>query len=329
MPFISIITPVYKVEKYLERCIKSILEQDFRDFELILIDDGSPDKCPEICDYFAEIDNRVHVFHKSNGGVSSARNHGLQYATGSYIWFVDSDDRIGKNALGFLYEIIQRNSADLYVLNSKITDKFCGKIEELFEKYYFRYHLGFEAWNKIYKKEIIKQYNILFDEEEKIGEDLLFNISYYTHIQNGILHINNEIYFYENRIGSAMSTNYYHRIYQQLRLFEKIEKKLLGIVTDEVLVYLFLMHLISGIVQSGKGRFSAESFSKIDFKRYRNWIIQIPKIKHKFFLNENASVFGKVRVNLFVFFMNVRKYRLAGKVMGLKWRKKYINNVRW
>ena len=94
-PVLSIIVPVYNVEKYLARCIDSILAQTFTDFELILVDDGSTDNSGEICDEYAGKDPRIIVIHKENGGVSSARNHGLDIARGEYITFVDSDDQIG------------------------------------------------------------------------------------------------------------------------------------------------------------------------------------------------------------------------------------------
>ena len=92
MPFFSIIVPVYKVEKYLNQCVSSILEQDFKDFELILVDDGSPDGCPAICDELAITDERIKVIHKINGGLSDARNAGLAIASGDYVIFLDSDD---------------------------------------------------------------------------------------------------------------------------------------------------------------------------------------------------------------------------------------------
>ena len=91
---VSIIVPIYNVEKYLPRCIESILAQTFTDFELILVDDGSPDRCGEICDYYKKKDKRVKVIHKENGGLSSARNAGINIAIGDYIGFVDSDDYI-------------------------------------------------------------------------------------------------------------------------------------------------------------------------------------------------------------------------------------------
>ena len=93
-PLLSIIVPVYNVEKYIERCIKSILNQSFTNFELILVDDGSPDNCGKICDEYKKKDSRIKVIHKKNGGLSDARNAGLNIATGKYIGFVDSDDII-------------------------------------------------------------------------------------------------------------------------------------------------------------------------------------------------------------------------------------------
>lgn len=100
----SIIVPVYKVEKYLERCVESIINQTFEDFELILIDDGSPDRCGAICDEYAAEDERIKVIHQKNQGVSVARNAGLDVATGDYICFVDSDDWIELDCLKTVYD---------------------------------------------------------------------------------------------------------------------------------------------------------------------------------------------------------------------------------
>ena len=100
MPKFSIIVPVYDVEDYIEKCINSILSQSYGDFELILVDDGSPDNCPAICDSYSKKDKRIIVIHKNNGGLSSARNSGLAVAQGEYCWMIDSDDYISPDALG-------------------------------------------------------------------------------------------------------------------------------------------------------------------------------------------------------------------------------------
>lgn len=112
-PAISIIVPVFKVEKYLSECVDSILKQSFRDFELLLVDDGSPDKCPLLCDNYAQQDDRIAVLHKKNGGLSSARNYALDYANGKYIIFVDSDDKLAQNSLEALYNEITATNADI------------------------------------------------------------------------------------------------------------------------------------------------------------------------------------------------------------------------
>lgn len=114
---LSIIVPVYKVEPYIRRCIDSILTQTFRDFEVILVDDGSPDNCPAICDEYAEKDSRVRVIHKKNGGISDARNAGLDVAQGEYIGFVDSDDFIHPQMYEIMLRVIQKSSADLLQCN--------------------------------------------------------------------------------------------------------------------------------------------------------------------------------------------------------------------
>ena len=104
---ISVIVPIYKVEKYLRRCVDSILNQSYTDFELLLIDDGSPDNCPQICDEYARRDDRVRVFHKPNGGLSDARNYGIDRMKGDYVSFIDSDDYVGPDYLKILMDLIK------------------------------------------------------------------------------------------------------------------------------------------------------------------------------------------------------------------------------
>lgn len=186
MPVFSIIVPVYKTEQYIEKCVTSILNQTYKDFELILIDDGSPDRCPQMCDEYQKLDPRVKVIHKKNGGVSSARNCGLEIASGMFVWFVDSDDYIEPFSLQQLYEAQKEKKADLYVFNTQQIYSFhTADINQFFEKYYFTYVLGFGPWNKLYRRKIIQKNHLKFDEQETIGEDLLFNINYYKAIFRG------------------------------------------------------------------------------------------------------------------------------------------------
>ena len=113
MPEISVIVPVYKVEKYLKRCVNSILNQDFEDYEIILVDDGSPDGCPAICDEYAKLYAKISVIHKKNGGLSDARNIAVAQSKGEYIVFIDSDDYVDSNHLSSLWDAMVKNDADM------------------------------------------------------------------------------------------------------------------------------------------------------------------------------------------------------------------------
>lgn len=124
MPEISVIVPVYKVEKYLDRCIESIVNQTYPDFELILVDDGSPDGSPILCDKWAEKDSRVHVIHKKNGGASSARNAGLKIAKGRWIAFADSDDWLDRTALKTLYDLANQYNVPMAIGGMRVVQKY-------------------------------------------------------------------------------------------------------------------------------------------------------------------------------------------------------------
>jgi glycosyltransferase involved in cell wall biosynthesis len=116
MPFLSIIVPIYNIEKYLPQCIESILRQSFNDFEIILVDDGSPDNCPSICDYYATLDNRIKVIHKKNGGLSDARNAGIDVASGEYLLFIDGDDYMKELSLEKIMQVLKGNTIDIDML---------------------------------------------------------------------------------------------------------------------------------------------------------------------------------------------------------------------
>ena len=124
MPEISVIVPVYKAEQYLERCVKSILEQTYQNFELILVDDGSPDGSPILCDKWAEKDSRVHVIHKENGGASSARNAGLKIAKGNWIAFADSDDWLDRTALKTLYDLANQYNVPMAIGGMRVVQEY-------------------------------------------------------------------------------------------------------------------------------------------------------------------------------------------------------------
>ena len=295
-PLVSIIVPVYKVEEYLDECIESLVNQTYRNIEIILVDDGSPDNCPKMCDDWVARDDRIKVIHKSNSGVSSARNEGLNVANGAWIWFVDSDDTVSITALEKLTKYV--DDVDLVVFNAKV-DKLYVKDKNFFDDYYFKYQFGFEPWNKLYKKSIIENNNLKFDTQETIGEDLLFNITYYQYANTYKFTIL-KYYNYRVREDSAMQSNNEMRIEQQLRLYAKIYKIYKEKLDERTLAQLYIMHLISGINQCGKQNIDDEKIKLIEdsVKKY-NFNKQVFKEAVSSFLDcENASFLGRIRTTI-------------------------------
>lgn len=208
-PLISVIVPVYKVEKYLDRCVESIVNQTYKNLEIILVDDGSPDNCPAMCDAWAEKDSRIRVIHKENGGVSSARNMGLDIATGDYIGFVDSDDYVSHQMLNAMLQNAIENCSDVVANlidkkdNHASSNEVITKNEavaELIKGEWFRPCV----WAKLYKSSVIG--TMRFDEHTAIGEDYYFNYLVFSKIDS-LSTIDIEAYYYniENE-GSATAT---------------------------------------------------------------------------------------------------------------------------
>lgn len=214
-PMVSVIVPIYNVEKYLKRCIDSILNQTYKNLEIILIDDGSPDKCPEICDEYAQEDDRVIVIHKENGGVSSARNAGLDIAKGEYIGFVDPDDYINYDMYSTMVKKMELFECDAVICGfcqvSEKENKIIRKdslenkivsVEECFKELFGFSGLAIKpvVWNKLFKRDIIS--DLRFCEDIEISEDLLFCVEYLLNCDKIALL---EGAFYNNflRLGSA------------------------------------------------------------------------------------------------------------------------------
>lgn len=213
-PVLSIIVPVYNVEQYLPRCIDSILTQTFQDFELILVDDGSPDRCGEICDEYAKKDSRIIVIHQANKGVSTARNRGLDIAKGDYISFIDSDDQIGTNST---YEenlkILQSNpqidilqipvytiSTQNEINKSTPAPQFINDKKEIFLNWYTGKLIRGYVWDKIFKKDIFN--TIRFPTDMQLAEDA-FCIVDFTKTINCLYISNLGCYLYYHRKDSA------------------------------------------------------------------------------------------------------------------------------
>lgn len=241
-PKISVIVPVYNVEKYLCSCIDSILAQTFTDFELLLIDDGSRDKSGEICDEYANKDCRVKVFHKENGGVSSARNLGIDESKGKYLFFVDSDDIISSFYIEMFVNYIKKNDSVCVVCKytnrlsllknqiDSIKTKEMTSSEFLDEIWISEGKLDGYLWNKMFKRKILIDLNIRFDEKVSIWEDMLFVVEYFVNIST-VVFVDAVLYYYRDTMNSAV---------KQHGTSKKIEKifvclKMLRLDNDSIL----------------------------------------------------------------------------------------------
>ena len=214
-PKISVIVPIYNVEKYLEKCISSLLDQSFTDFELILVNDGSPDNCGKICDKFKEKDSRITVLHLENGGVCRARNKGMELATGDFYVFVDSDDWVEKDYLKDFVDHIEDDETLIIQDCNRDNDEksethffgFQNKsfvLKEDFGKLFHEnahYVPGGYPWNKLYSAKIIKENNLQFDPAIKLADDEKWNFEYLVHIKK-LKFVENANYHYIYNPGS-------------------------------------------------------------------------------------------------------------------------------
>lgn len=215
MAKVSIIVPIYKVEAYLNKCVDSILAQTFTDFELILVDDGSPDNCPQICDDYAKKDPRIHVIHKKNGGLSDARNAGIDWAFANsdseWLAFVDSDDWIGSTYLEKLYAVCVDNNADIGVCDFHVVNESYEVLEDVhdfpsetvYDKkqimnlLYYNWRVA-AAWCKIYRKSVFD--GIRYDVGKLHEDEFIIHKLFFA--SNRTVFMNDRLYYYLLRSNS-------------------------------------------------------------------------------------------------------------------------------
>ena len=252
MAKISIIIPVYNVEKYIRACLDSILNQTFQDFEVILVDDGTPDNSGAICDEYAAADSRFKVFHKKNGGVSSARNLGIEKASGEWITFVDADDTISQNCLDICYQHIIENNIDLLQFN--FTREKNSYNEEYIRCNNIMNHISFLdkphkvciAGNVI-KRDVITRNNIRFREGMKLAEDQSF-VLHVIKNSSAIISIPNKLYYYRPNNESATHTAKISDIIKssEILLSEKIKHPEFTHQIDNTIIGFMIEAIVSG-----------------------------------------------------------------------------------
>jgi glycosyltransferase involved in cell wall biosynthesis len=253
---ISVIVPVYKVEKYLEKCVDSIVRQTYHNIEIILVDDGSPDTCPQLCDEWEKRDSRIKVIHKENGGLSSARNAGLDIVKGAYIVFVDSDDYIADNMVERLYSALKEHNADMslcgftYIdesnqpvedMNSKLhtsDEVISGReaVKLLLSKYNWYYTI---AWCKLYRTELFQDIRFPVG---KIHEDEFISHLIFDKCKK-VSCISDRLYFYLQREDSIMGKNFNRLNIRELDAVEAFVRRALfleSVGINEQIKYYYL-----------------------------------------------------------------------------------------
>ena len=275
-PKVSVIVPVYNTEKYLKRCLDSLMGQTLKDLEIILVDDGSKEPCALLCDEFAQKDSRIKVIHKANAGAGFARNAGLAVATGEYIGFVDSDDFVDLQMYEKLYEAAVHYDADLVLSGvCYVSDNAGSEAQEYFTKTYFtedtifekegiqklllgivgalphekddsRY--GLSVWKNLFRNSVIQENEILFlSEREVVSEDTIYMVDYIRYITRAV-GVPGSYYHYCHN-GSSISKSYNPRRIDGLPVFFRELEKHVANYTCEEAYEIYLKRLTQGFVR--------------------------------------------------------------------------------
>ena len=290
---ITVIVPVYNVEKYLRKCIDSILNQTYTNLEIILVDDGSPDNCGQICDEYAQNDGRIKVIHKTNGGLSDTRNNGIDNSLGKYITFVDSDDYIETQYVQKLYDAIQVNNTKISQCNITIINDNgeilerkgyenilikAGKemLEELYGEHWIE---NVVAWNKMYARELFKELRYPIG---KIHEDEFTTYKVLYNVDN-IAIVNDYLYNYRKNENSITERKFNLKRLDILDAFEcrmkffieKNESKLY-----EITLVTYLQKIKECYIKTKKFIKDSEGAQKELVKKYRENYVKILKFKN-------------------------------------------------
>lgn len=268
---ISIIVPIYKVEKYIRECIDSILAQTYSDIEIVLVDDGSPDNCPAICDEYAKSDCRVKVVHKENGGLMSARQAGLRASTGEYIGFVDGDDSIESDMYQKFADAIKQYQPDIalcefyydypnevvksiqnlpepYFTKAEMEEKIYPTM--LFRNTYYQFGINPCCWSKVFKKELLEK--VLYDvtPKVKIGEDAAFSYPCLLEAES-LAYVDKYLYHY--RINPESMTKKYDENFENIilipyEILKKVFSRCKYDFSNQINYY--LLYLVNGVIRN-------------------------------------------------------------------------------
>lgn len=290
---ISVIIPIYDVEPYLRNCLDSVVGQTYRNLEIICVDDGSPDGCGAICDEYAAKDNRIRVIHKENGGLSSARNAGIEIAHGDFVSFIDSDDRVDPDMVEYLYRLLEKYDADISVCLTTVYGKQQWKPYELAkeeiigskectERLLYNDGVSVSAWAKLYKKELFT--DIRFP-DGKIFEDV--GTTYRTFLSAEYIALGNEAkYNYTIRENSILTGTFDRRKLDMMEMSERMARDISEVYPDlEKAVFRWRMYArfstLNRMMQAGS-EWEPERREMIDFvKENAGALLADPKVQRR------------------------------------------------
>ena len=290
---VSIIVPVYNTEPYLKKCITSILEQTFQDFEVILVDDGSSDGCPGICDEFARQDDRVLCVHRESGGPSAARNTGMDYASGEYMTFVDSDDFIGKRYIETLYNNLVCYDADISVCGFIETRAYDYELpdenkeditlfrqKEAMLELLYQKTINTAVWGKMYLHRNLKEIRF---REGRINEDIPFNYEAFRSAEKIVVSTRIE-YIYIKRTSSLMHSRFRERSMDyllhtgELVKYSIAEKRL---EERDAALSLYLWANVNILMHLNRRRKKERSFVRKNLMKYSPYFLRNPHVRKK------------------------------------------------
>lgn len=314
-PLISIIIPVYNVETYVEQCLNSVLEQNFQNYEVILVNDGSTDGSLPICEKIAQKDARIKIFSIDNGGVSRARNYGIGCASGRWIMFLDSDDYLLEDALQLLVDHITDSVQEIcanYITNKMevlaegkqivdardVIDAMNDPInnQSLPSCYQLQSSTLSAVWGKLFLSEIIKREKILFDEKLKLSEDMFFHVCYLKAIQKVLL-INNPVVYYRENTESASRKFKDTYVDDRIYLFELMERSEIHAPIYVVSTMMLLNCQVEDATVGEKRRYFEEKIKSF-WKRNKGILVEVKGKQYS--LGKFQNIIYKICVELFL-----------------------------
>ncbi len=335
LELISVIVPIYNMEKYLEACLDSILSQTYENIEIILVDDGSTDKSAEICRKYAEIDKRIRTLNKKNGGVSAARNDGMRLSKGDWLSFVDSDDYIAPNYIERLYETAKDKAeisacccvvccddrkfdehffpeSKLYTDDKKalylqmIREDYCRK-----DKKVFYASIGI-AWGKLYKKVMLERALLSFDTELTQMEDTIFNLKALYHSQN-VVYFDEALYYYRQSHRMEIKAAGYFKEFDAI--YGKVSEKMLDVLKETALFEYenireaFYLESVFRIADTLK-KCSLNIAKKATFKKKVDSVRELAQRRANSLVIKNAaiSVFKSLKIKVLLFLLKRKMY---------------------